>query len=274
MHFLPTFSPSKMQFSSDHSLFTTVQSDDDSWFDAGTKQFFDSAAGGSTHSPPLSEADLTYSPPLPSCSWSPPLPEADLTCSSPVPCSWSPPLSEADRTCSSPVPCSWSPPLSEADLTCSSPLPCSWSPPPSEAGLPYSSPPPAVDRLPFPVGLPRSSTPFLATDLLYLQHNSPQTRQSTDIPCSRSLTQPRQAEKWRARSQGLPAYAWTETELKVKPVLWKTSDPQVAVPSLIPKFLLFSLDLLDTLSTCTFVLSHNHSSHIHFTAISPPPKSP
>ena len=176
MHLLPTFSPSKMHFPSDHSLFTTVQSDDDSWFDAGTKQFFDPAAGGSTHSSPLSEADLTYSPPLPSCSWSPPLPEADLTCSSPVPCSWSPPLSEAD-------------------LTCSSPLPCSWSPPPSEAGLPYSSPPPAVDRLPFLVGLPRSSTPFLATDLLYLQHNSLQTRQSTDIPCSRSRTQPRQAEK-------------------------------------------------------------------------------
>ena len=126
MHFLPTFSPSKMQFPSDHSLFTTVQSDDDSWLDAGTKQFFDPAAGGSTHS---------------------------------------------------------------------SPLPYSWSPPLSEAGLPYSSPPPAVDRLPFSVGLPRSSTPFLATDLLYLQHNSPQTRQSTDIPCSRSLTQPRQAEK-------------------------------------------------------------------------------
>ena len=158
------------------SLFTTVQSDDDSWLDAGTKQFFDPAAGGSTHSSPLSEADLTYSPPLPSCSWSPPLPEADLTCSSPVPCSWSPPLSEAD-------------------LTCSSPLPCSWSPPLSEAGLPYSSPPPAVDRLPFSVGLPRSSTPFLATDLLYLQHNSLQTRQSTDIPCSRSRTQPRQAEE-------------------------------------------------------------------------------
>ena len=240
MHFLPTFSPSKMQFPSDHSLFTTVQSDDDSWFDAGTKQFFDPAAGGSTHSsplseadltyspplpcswsPPLSEADLTYSPPLPSCSWSPPLPEADLTCSPPLPCSWSPPLSEADLTCSSPVPCSWSPPLSEADLTCSSPLPCSWSPSPSEAGLPYTSPLPAVDRLPFPVGLPRSSTPFLATDLLYLQHNSPQTRQSTDIPCSRSRTQPRQAEKWRARSQGRPAYAWTETEWKVKLVLWK-----------------------------------------------------
>ena len=138
------------------SLFTTVPSDCGSWLDAGTKQFFDPAAGGSTHSSPLSEADLTYSPPLP---------------------------------------CSWSPPLSEADLTCSSPLPCSWSPPLSEAGLPYSSPPPAVDRLPFSVGLPRSSTPLFATDLLYLQHNSPQTRQSTDIPCSRSLTQPRQAEK-------------------------------------------------------------------------------
>ena len=53
--------------------------------------------------------------------------------------------------------------------------------------------------------------------------------------------------------------------------LVKTSDPHVAVSSLIPKFLLFSLDLLDTLSTCTFVLSHNHSSHIHITAISPPP---
>ena len=160
MHFLPTFSPSKMQFSSDHSLFTTVQSDDDSWFDAGTKQFFDSAAGGSTHSPPLSEADLTYSPPLPSCSWSPPLPEADLTCSSPVPCSWSPPLSEADLTCSSPVPCSWSPPL-------------------SEAGLPYTSPPPAVDRLPFPVGLPRSSTPFWqqicsTCNITVLRHDNPQ----------------------------------------------------------------------------------------------------
>ena len=103
------------------SLFTTVQSDDDSWLDAGTKQFFDPAAGGSTHSSPLSEADLTYSPPLPSCSWSPPLPEADLTCS--------------------PVPCSGSPPLSEADLTCSSPVPCSWSPPLSEAGLPHTSPP-------------------------------------------------------------------------------------------------------------------------------------
>ena len=75
MHFLPTFSPSKMQFSSDHSLFTTVQSDDDSWFDAGTKQVFDPAAGGSTHSSPLP------------CSWSPPLSEADLTCSSPLPCS-------------------------------------------------------------------------------------------------------------------------------------------------------------------------------------------
>ena len=177
------------------SLFTTVQSDRGSWLDAGTKQFFDPAAGGSTHSSPLSEADLTYSPPLP-CSWSPPLSEADLTYSPPLPsCSWSPPLPEADLTCSPPLPCSWSPPLSEADLTCSSPLPCSWSPPLSEAGLPYSSPPPAVDRLPFSVGLPRSSTPFLATDLLYLQHNSPQTRQSTDIPCSRSLTQPRQAEK-------------------------------------------------------------------------------
>ena len=201
MHFLPTFSPSKMQFSSDHSLFTTVQSDDDSWFDAGTKQFFDPAAGGSTHSSPLSEADLTYSPPLPSCSWSPPLPEADLTCS-PVPCSWSPPLSEADLTCSSPVPCSWSPPLSEAGLTCSPPVPCSGSTPLSS----WST---------------SQFYPFLATDLLYLQHNSPQTRQSTDIPCSRSRTQPRQAEKWRARSQGRPAYAWTETEWKVKLVLWK-----------------------------------------------------
>ena len=70
MHLLPTFSPSKMQFSSDHSLFTTVQSDDDSWFDAGTKQFFDPAAGGSTHSSPL-----PYS-------WSPPLSEADLPHSS------------------------------------------------------------------------------------------------------------------------------------------------------------------------------------------------
>ena len=66
------------------SLFTTVQSDDDSWLDAGTKQFFDPAAGGSTHSSPLSEADLTYSPPLP-CSWSPPLSEAGLPYSSPPP---------------------------------------------------------------------------------------------------------------------------------------------------------------------------------------------
>ena len=89
---------------------------------------------------------------------------------------------------------------------------------------------PAVDRLPFPVGLPRSSTPFLATDLLYLQHNSPQTRQSTDIPCSRSRTQPRQAEKWRARSQGLPAYAWTETEWKVKLVLWKPQTLMLQYP--------------------------------------------
>ena len=140
MHFLPTFSPSKMQFPSDHSLFTTVQSDDDSWLDAGTKQFFDPAAGGSTHSSPLSEADLTYSPPLP---------------------------------------CSWSPPLSEADLTCSSPLPCSWSPPLSEAGLPYSSPPPAVDRLPFSVGLPRSSTPFWqqicsTCNITVFRHDNPQ----------------------------------------------------------------------------------------------------
>ena len=178
MHFLPTFSPSKMQFPSDHSLFTTVQSDDDSWLDAGTKQFFDPAAGGSTHSSPLSEADLTYSPPLP-CSWSPPLSEADLTYSPPLPsCSWSPPLPEADLTCS-PVPCSWSPPLSEADLTCSSPLPCSWSPPPSEAGLPYSSPPPAVDRLPFSVGLPRSSTPFWqqicsTCNITVFRHDNPQ----------------------------------------------------------------------------------------------------
>ena len=53
---------------------------------------------------------------------------------------------------------------------------------------------PAVDLLPFAVGLPRSSTPPLATDLLYLQHNSPSTRQYTDFPCSRSLTQQRQAE--------------------------------------------------------------------------------
>ena len=52
------------------SLFTTVQSDDDSWLDAGTKQFFDPAAGGSTHSSPL-----PYS-------WSPPLSEADLPHSS------------------------------------------------------------------------------------------------------------------------------------------------------------------------------------------------
>ena len=143
MHLLPTFSPSKMHFPSDHSLFTTVQSDDDSWFDAGTMQFFDPAAGGSTHSSPLSEADLTYSPPLPSCSWSPPLPEADLTCSSPVPCSWSPPLSEADLTCSSPLPCSWSPPLSEA------------------------------------VGLPRSSTPFWqqicsTCNITVFRHDNPQ----------------------------------------------------------------------------------------------------
>ena len=192
MHFLPTFSPSKMQFPSDHSLFTTVQSDDDSWLDAGTKQFFDPAAGGSTHSSPLSEADLTYSPPLPSCSWSPPLPEADLTCSSPVPCSWSPPLSEAGLTCSPPVPCSGSTPLS------------SWS--------------------------TSQFYPFLATDLLCLQHNSPQTRQSTDIPCSRSRTQPRQAEKWRARSQGRPAYAWTETEWKVKLVLWKPQTLMLQYP--------------------------------------------
>ena len=123
------------------SLFTTVQSDDDSWLDAGTKQFFDPAAGGSTHSSPLSEADLTYSPPLPSCSWSPPLSEADLTCSSPVPCSWSPPL--------------------------------------SEAGLPHTSPPPAVDRLPFPVGRPRSSTPFWqqicsTCNITVLRHDNPQ----------------------------------------------------------------------------------------------------
>ena len=55
------------------SLFTTVQSDDDSWLDAGTKQFFDPAAGGSTHSSPL-----PYS-------WSPPLSEADLPYSSPHP---------------------------------------------------------------------------------------------------------------------------------------------------------------------------------------------
>ena len=92
------------------SLFTTVQSDDDSWLDAGTKQFFDPAAGGSTHSSPLSEADLTYSPPLP-CSWSPPLSEADLTCSSPLPCSWSPPLSEAVG-----LPRSSTPPLLATDL--------------------------------------------------------------------------------------------------------------------------------------------------------------
>ena len=72
--------------------------------------------------------------------------------------------------------------------------------------------------------------PFLATDLLYLQHNSLQTRQSTDIPCSRSLTQPRQAEKWRARSQGLPAYAWTETEWKVKLVLWKPQTLMLQYP--------------------------------------------
>ena len=36
--------------------------------------------------------------------------------------------------------------------------------------------------------------PPLATDLFYLQPNSPATRQSTDFPCSRSLTQQRQAE--------------------------------------------------------------------------------
>ena len=177
------------------SLFTTVQSDDDSWLDAGTKQFFDPAAGGSTHSSPLSEADLTYSPPLP-CSWSPPLSEADLTYSPPLPsCSWSPPLPEADLTCSPPLPCSWSPPLSEADLTCSSPLPCSWSPPLSEAGLPYTSPPPCSGSTPLSSWSTSQSYPFLATDLLCLQHNSPQTRRSTDIPCSRSRTQPRQAEK-------------------------------------------------------------------------------
>ena len=110
MHFLPTFSPSKMQLPSDHSLFTTVQSDDDSWLDAGTKQFFDPAAGGSTYN---------------------------------------------------------------------SPLPCSWSPPLSEAGLPYTSPPPAVDRLPFPVGLPRSSTPFWqqicsTCNITVLRHDNPQ----------------------------------------------------------------------------------------------------
>ena len=52
------------------SLFTTVQSDRGSWLDAGTKQFFDPAAGGSTHSSPL-----PYS-------WSPPLSEADLPHSS------------------------------------------------------------------------------------------------------------------------------------------------------------------------------------------------
>ena len=166
MHFLPTFSPSKMQFSSDHSLFTTVQSDDDSWFDAGTKQFFDSAAGGSTHSPPLSEADLTYSPPLPSCSWSPPLPEADLTCSSPVPCSWSPPL--------------------------------------SEAGLPYTSPPPAVDRLPFPVGLPRSSTPFWqqicsTCNITVLRHDNPQIFLAA-VP-GRNHVKPRSDERSHRASQ-------------------------------------------------------------------------
>ena len=92
------------------SLFATVQSDDDSWLDAGTKQFFDPAAGGSTHS---------------------------------------------------------------------SPLPYSWSPPLSEAGLPYTSPPPAVDRLPFPVGLPRSSTPFWqqicsTCNITVLRHDNPQ----------------------------------------------------------------------------------------------------
>ena len=92
------------------SLFTTVQSDRGSWLDAGTKQFFDPAAGGSTHS---------------------------------------------------------------------SPLPYSWSPPLSEAGLPYSSPPPAVDRLPFSVGLPRSSTPFWqqicsTCNITVFRHDNPQ----------------------------------------------------------------------------------------------------
>ena len=84
--------------------------------------------------------------------------------------------------------------LSEADLSCSStpPLQLIYSP----LKLIYlaallSS---AVDLLPLAVGLPRSSTPPLAADLLYLQHNSPSTRQYTDFPCSRSLTQQRQAE--------------------------------------------------------------------------------
>ena len=86
--------------------------------------------------------------------------------------------------------------------------------------------------------------PPLATDLFYLQPNSPATRQSTDFPCSRSLTQQRQAETWStsALTGACQRTREPETEMKVNPVLWKVSDPQVAVPSSIPNFLLFSLE--------------------------------
>ena len=86
--------------------------------------------------------------------------------------------------------------------------------------------------------------PPLATDLFYLQPNSPATRQSTDFPGNRSLTQQRQAETW-STSALIGVCQRTrelETEMKVNPVLWEVSDPQVAVPSLIPNFLLFSRD--------------------------------
>ena len=105
--------------------------------------------------------------------------------------------------------------------------------------------------------------PPLTADLLYLQHNSPSTRQYTDFPCSRSLTQQRQAETWSpsALTGACQRTREPETEMKVNPVLWKVSDPQVAVPSSIPNFLLFSPE---NLSSRFFSLESFSGHFVHF----------
>ena len=170
MHFLPTFSPPKCISLPTTSLFTTVQSDRGSWLDAGTKQFFDPAAGGSTHSSHLP------------CSWSPPLSEADLPYSSPLPCSWSPPLSEADLPHSSH---SSAPPLA-ADLLYL----------PSSRTLLFSSKPPlpsAARRCPVLPQLPQQCS-----------HSSHSSAPPAPTAPTAPLAAPRQPEAATASEQQQP----------------------------------------------------------------------
>ena len=154
--------------------------------------------------------------------------------------------------------------LSEADLPCSSTLPCSWSTPLwSWSTLQLYSP---LQLIYSPLQLVYlAALPPLAADLLYLQHNSPSTRQYTDFPCSRSLTRQRQAETWSpsALTGACQRTRESETENESEPSLVKSFGPSSCSTQFNTKFFtLFSRSLFSRIflwTLCPLLLSYYHT---------------